>query len=256
MISIWTAAKAQFAFALFFLNASVELVIADDPTRSKTLFEEKIRPLMIAKCGSCHGPLKQEGALRIDSGKALAKGGDSGAALDNSEPLNSEFFVRITSSDASIRMPPEGKPLSAIEIDTIREWLQSGAKYPLNENTVERPEDHWFFHPPAPQSIPNVTGYETWDHPIDRFLAEEWVANGLEPAPELTDKRRLLRRVSIDLNGIPPSLEQVSKFLADDSGNAYERVVDELLKSPPYGVRWGRHWMDVWRSCDESQDDT
>ena len=240
-----------------FVNASaLASPTSDTNGESLQLYSAKIKPMLQAKCTTCHGPLKQEGGLRLDSGSFMEKGGDSGAVLDHLSPLSSEIFRRLTSSDESIRMPPEGKALSAADVDVVRNWLQSGAKVPANEIAVERPESHWHFQRPSKVDPPNVSGYGTLVNPIDRFIAQEWQARGIDPAPELTDKRVLLRRVSMDLTGLPPSMEQLNSYMSDERPEAYEHAVDRLLESTGFGIRWGRHWMDVWRCCDETQDDT
>jgi hypothetical protein len=149
---------------------------------------------------------------------------------------SSELLARVTAEDESLRMPPEGKPLSAQEVDVLRRWIDEGAEY----------RKHWAFVPPAQREPPAIEGAnQSWVRtPIDAFILAQLQANNLQPAPR-ADKRTLCRRAYFDLTGLPPTFEAVESFVRDNDPGAYERIVEHLLNSPHYGERWARHWLDV-----------
>lgn len=200
-----------------------------------------VKPLLKERCFACHGALKQKAKLRLDTVAAMTEGGRNGPAVTAGDPAGSILIERVTDPDH--RMPPEGKPLTDAQIALLTEWVRAGAKAPKDEVPEADPKDHWAFQPvkrPAPPAPGN---------PVDAFLAAEWERRGLTPSPP-ADKPTLLRRVYLDLTGLPPTRHDLAAFLADDSPDAYEKVVDRLLASPRYGERWARHWMDVWRYSD------
>ncbi|MFN0056308.1 MAG: DUF1553 domain-containing protein [Planctomycetales bacterium] len=217
-------------------------------------YERQIRPVLKERCLACHGALKQKGGLRLDTAALAIRGGDSGAAIVPTDAAASLLLERITAADAAERMPPEGEPLTPEQIATFQAWVAQGAQAPANEQPERDPRDHWAFRPPARPAIPadvaTGAGHERWSlNPIDAFLAVEHRARGLTPRPP-ADRRVWLRRVSLDLIGLPPTVEDMEAFVADQSPEAYEQVVTRLLDSPHYGERWGRHWMDLWRYSD------
>ncbi|MBW3595650.1 MAG: DUF1553 domain-containing protein [Planctomycetes bacterium] len=207
-----------------------------------------VKPLLKAKCYACHGALKQEGGLRLDTAASAIAGGDSGAAISAGDAEGSLLIERVTSEDESLRMPQEGAALSTEEIEILRYRINGGAAAPEHESTDRDPRDHWAFRRPQRPAIPQVAG-DPQENPIDAFLAAERERRGLSPQPPL-ERSLLLRRVYLDLIGLPPTREELRAFLADDSPDAYERVVRRLLDSPQHGERWARHWMDVWRYSD------
>lgn len=213
-------------------------------------YAREVKAVLAARCGACHGALKQESDLRVDTAASLIAGGLSGPAVEPGSAATSELILRITSADAD-RMPPpeEGAPLTAEEIAAIRQWIDAGAPAPPDEVGEADPRDHWAFKPPQRPAVPTVADPAWVRNPIDAFIAADRDAHGLAPQSP-ADKRLLLRRVHLDLVGLPPTREQLAAFDADQSPDAYERVVDRLLASPQYGERWGRHWMDVWRYSD------
>lgn len=233
-------------------------------------YEKQIKPVLQSRCYACHGVLKQEAGLRLDTVKSALAGGDSGTAIDPANVDGSLMIRRIASSDASTRMPPEGEPLKPAEIEAVKSWIRQGAAAPPNETPEKDPRDHWAFRapvrPPVPKPLPatslgnnpggkNIPGPENSDprdwtlNPIDAFIAVEHRRLGLTPQKP-ADRRIWIRRVSLDLVGLPPTHDETEAFLKDESPQAYERVVDRLLDSPHYGERWGRHWMDLWRYSD------
>jgi hypothetical protein len=207
-----------------------------------------IKPILTQKCYNCHGALQQKSELRVDTVKFLRQGGSEGPAIVPGHSDKSPLVQHLTASNGARRMPPatDGEPLSDKQIALVRAWIDQGAKGPADERPEADPRDHWAFRPPIaskPRSAANGS------NPIDAFLAAEWVKHGLTPQP-LADKRLLLRRVYLDLIGLPPSRAEIESFVRDSSPDAYEKVVDRLLASPQYGERWARHWMDVWRYSD------
>lgn len=229
---------------LLVLAASVPCM-ADD---SAVDYVREVKPILHERCYSCHGALKQEGGLRLDTAELARKGGDSGAAIVPKDLAGSSMISRITATDESVRMPPEGKPLTEDQISLITRWIESGAEAPLNESPEEDPRQHWAYKKPTRPELPVVAGNQS-SNPIDAFIAAQREARGVVAMPR-TDKATLLRRVYLDLIGVPPSAEDLQAFISDESPQAYEHVVDKLLSSPQHGERWGRHWMDVWRYSD------
>lgn len=217
-------------------------------------FEKSIRPLLVERCEKCHGPEKQWSSLRLDSRETVLSGGDSGAAISLETPKESLILTRVRSSDADERMPPKEDPLSEQQIADLEKWIAMGAPFPSSEVTkgkIKRDPNHWAFSPPTEQTVPQYEGVPFVRTPIDAFVYQRLVVNGMRPTDE-TDRRTLLRRVTFDLTGLPPTPEEVDAFVADQSPNAYEKVVERLLASPGYGERWGRHWLDVARYSDSN----
>lgn len=213
----------------------------------KVEYERDVKPILRAHCFRCHGPLKTESGLRLDT-KALAlKGGENGPALVPRDTDNSRILQRITGDDAS-RMPPEGAPLSQAEIGTLKTWIAGGAVSPADE-VAEDPRAHWAYQPIQRAAVPAIEEGNWSLNPIDAFIAHRHRQENITPRP-VAARHVLLRRVSLDLTGLPPSRKELREFLADTSPAAYQRAVDRLLASPHYGERWGRHWLDVWRYSD------
>ncbi len=220
------------------------IAFADGPVD----YEKQVKVILKERCFACHGALKQESGLRLDTGQLIREGGDSGAAVVAKNPQESLLIERVSSEDEVERMPPEGESLTAEQIETLKLWIAQGAVSPKNEQPEADPRDHWAFRPPRRPAVPKVAAKDI-ANPIDAFVARklaEHELNLVEAAP----KHVLLRRVYLNLVGIPPTREELNAFLADKSPDAYERVVDRLLKSPRHGERWARHWMDVWRYSD------
>lgn len=210
-------------------------------------FLRDVRPILKERCFACHGALQQQASLRVDSLASLHQGGDSGAAIDRQSPESSRILERIAAEEPSLRMPPEGQPLTSQQLQTIRAWLVGGAMIRGEDRPEPSPQEHWAFQKPVRQPTPNVT--TDVDQPLDAWIADKAAREGVELSGSVA-KEGWIRRVFIDLTGLPPSWEEVEAFVSDDSPDASERVVDRLLASPAYGQRWGRHWMDVWRYSD------
>ncbi len=208
-----------------------------------------VKPVLKARCFACHGSLKQKAKLRLDAVALIRKGGRHGPTIKPGDAQESLLIQRVTEVDEAARMPPQGKPLSAKQIALLKAWINAGAPAPAKDKPEEDPRLHWAFRNPVRPSLPAVPGRSSNRNPVDAFVAAERTRRGVRASPP-ADRTTLLRRVYLDLIGLPPSREQLHAFLADDAPDAYEKVVDQLLASPQYGERWGRHWMDVWRYSD------
>lgn len=205
-----------------------------------------VRPILSDKCFACHGPdvNKREASLRLDiadSAYKALKDDPSAFVIVPGDPNHSAVYQRITAEDSSMLMPPveSNLRLTHHEIEIIKKWIKQGAKY----------EPHWAFTPPTQPALPEVDDEDWPNNEIDYFILEKIEAKGLSPNEE-ADKERLLKRVSLDLTGLPPTLEMMDAFLADDSENAYEKIVDQLMSSPAYGEKMALHWLDVARYAD------
>ncbi|WP_425617047.1 DUF1553 domain-containing protein [Anatilimnocola sp. NA78] len=211
-------------------------------------YASKIKPVLRERCYACHGVLKQEGGLRLDTVQLATKGGDSGAAIKAGD-ATSLIIARVSAAEESERMPPEGEPLKPAEVEAMKAWIAAGALAPADEQPERDPREHWAFKNPVRPPLPTVANPAWAQNPIDAFIAAEHAKRNLTPQPA-ADKRLWLRRVSLDLVGLPPTTDEQTAFLADNSAEAYDKVVTRLLDSPQYGERWGRHWMDIWRFSD------
>ena len=226
-----------------------------------TFFEQKIRPLLVQRCFECHadGPKGAKGGLRLDSAGGVTTGGDSGAVVVPGKPDESLLVEAILYKQEGVQMPPRGK-LPAGEIELLTEWVRRGALFPPSTGEgekVRRPtgidfgegRKFWSFQPLATHPAP-ATAEPTWCRSsIDPFILKRLEQQGLKPSPP-ADRRTLLRRLSFDLIGLPPTADELAEFQDDTSPNAVERQVDRLLASPHYGERWGRFWLDLVRYCD------
>ena len=225
-------------------------------------FESRIRPLLLAKCGKCHGAEKQEGSLRLDSLAGILQGGEIGPALIPKQADKSLLLAAVSHRNPDLKMPPNGK-LSDVEIADLKRWIELGAPHPdmLKAGTTIAPRKgkidydearkFWSFRPVVRSAAPAVKNAAWPRTDIDRFVLAKLEAQQLEPA-KAADKRTLIRRATLDLIGLPPTPEEVELFLADESPEAFQKVVDRLLESPHYGERWGRHWLDVARYADSN----
>ncbi|MFH1303614.1 MAG: DUF1553 domain-containing protein [Planctomycetota bacterium] len=210
---------------------------------------KQIKPILAEKCYACHSSLKQESELRLETRDLMLKGGDSGAVIVPGKVDESLLLQRILATEDEQMPPPqEGSRLSDHEIELIKAWIQGGAVSP-KEEIPGSPKDHWSFQPPLKADIPQITSDAAVLNPIDAFLAVQRKQQGLVTVKPAS-KRVLLRRVYLDLIGLPPTQAELQDFLNDSDSDAYEKVVQKLLASPQYGERWGRHWMDIWRYTD------
>lgn len=212
-------------------------------------FETRIRPVLVNACFRCHGDLKTSGTLRVDSREALLKGGDSGAAIVPGKPDES-VLIRAIRREADVSaMPPEkDKALRPDQIDAFVTWIKNGAVWPAKTAKFEATK-HWAFEPIRSAAPPEIQDKAWAKTNIDFFIRAKQEAAGVRPAP-FSDKRTLIRRAAFDLTGLPPTPEEIAAFESDSSQQAFESVVNRLLKSPHYGEHWGRHWLDLVRYAD------
>ena len=208
-------------------------------------FDQEIRPLLQAKCVDCHGPKKNKADLRLDAKPYAFKGGESGPVVVAGQPHKSLLLERITTQDEDQKMPPKGEPLTATQIEKVRQWIAEGAVWPENEadRAASRDPrlDHWSVQP-----IRTDFGQAK---AVDDFVVSKLKSSGLVLSSE-ADRRTLIRRLSFDLLGLPPTPEKVERFVRDPDPHAYEKLVDEFLASPRYGERWARHWLDIAHYAD------
>jgi hypothetical protein len=210
-------------------------------------FARDIQPIFASRCERCHGSDLQRSQLRLDSRSAALRGGLSGKVIVPGRSGDSLLVQHLTGA-LKPRMPFEGPPLPAAEVARIRAWIDAGAPGPADvAETKER--KHWAYVKPARPEVPAVTAAAWVKNPIDAFVLARLEKEGLAPSPEAS-KEALIRRVSLDLVGLPPTLAEIDAFLADDAKDAYEKVVDRLLASPHYGERWARPWLDLARYAD------
>ena len=212
-------------------------------------FETAVRPLLKAHCWRCHGEEEEfKGSLDARTARLLLKGGESGAAIVPGDHANSLLYQRVATGE----MPPDVKKLSPADVAVLARWIDSGAKTLRDEPAELAPGDtfsveereHWSFQPIRRPPLPQVQNAQQAPSPIDAFLLARLESKGQSFGPP-ADRPALIRRLSYDLTGLPPTPSAVERFLADNSPNAYERLVDDLLASPTYGERWARHWLDV-----------
>jgi hypothetical protein len=245
-------------FGLFLVAAWPEPAsAAEKPTpEQEKFFESQIRPLLAQHCFKCHGAEKQKGSLRLDSRGHLLAGGESGPAIEPGKPDESLLIEAVRYQ--SFEMPPSG-PLAEKEIQALETWIKMGAPWPgdtgeivhRSESDPFTPDDRawWAFQPVASPVPPKIPDDRWCRNDIDRFIAARLASAQLTPAPE-AEKRTLIRRLYFDLIGLPPTPDDVDRFLDDDDPDAYEHLVERLLESPQYGERWARHWLDLVRYAD------
>jgi len=212
-------------------------------------YRRDVKPIFSSRCYSCHGALRQKAGLRLDTGALIRKGSRSGPVVVPGKSDESALIDAVMGKDR-IRMPPEkeGAALTEKQIAVLRAWIDQGAKAP-DEPVPEDPRKHWAFQKPVRPPLPKVADPVWSRNPLDAFLAATHEKAKLRPRPPAL-KETLLRRVHLDLIGLPPTRDELQAFLKDESPDAYEQVVDRLLADPRHGERWARHWMDVWRYSD------
>jgi hypothetical protein len=283
----WSLAKFAYcaASAILALVAMPGVASAVDEAKGIEHFEKYIRPLLVERCFDCHAQGERRGGLRLDTARGLSQGGDSGRLLIPFDPDGSLLVQALTYQNEHLQMPPDGR-LSDIEIERVVQWIRLGAVDPRKleshsegtgdeEHVVERAVGNgqssdaaesvaaqvggrlWSLQPLGDPPLPSLASEWLVAHPewpgteIDHFIGQKLHEAGLTPAPP-GGRRELIRRVTFDLTGLPPTPEEVETFVADSRPDALDRVVDRLLASPRYGERWGRHWLDVARYADSN----
>jgi len=248
-VAVAASGAAAIALAVSVSSVRVSLAAAEPGRRGDRLateiaFNRVIRPILSENCFKCHGPdsAARKGGLRLDTFEgATARLADGRAAIVPGDPAASVLLQRIASHDPEARMPPpaEGKTVTSAQMESLRAWIEAGAPW----------EAHWSFIPPVRPQPPRAANDRWSRSDVDRFIFDRLLREGLSPSPEAS-REALLRRVSFDLTGLPPSPEAIEAFLADRSPDAYERVVDRMLASPAYGEHMTRYWLDAARYGD------
>ena len=228
---------------VFVATLVVLLWSTPSPADDAEFFEREIRPILVGTCLRCHGPEKHEGGLRVDSREAILKGGESGPAMMPKDVDASRIVKAIRYDSDDLKMPPSSK-MSDKEIAAITEWIRRGAPWPESSG-ARLTVPHWAFQPVKPVALPE----DPASNPIDKFINVALRQHGLTPVGR-ADKVALIRRATFDLTGLPPNPDDVASFLADESPDAFARVVERLLASKHYGEKWGRHWLDIVRYAD------
>jgi cytochrome c553 len=233
-------------------------LIAEDTVAA--FFEKEIRPALVQHCVRCHGEEKVQGGLRLDTREGWQAGGDSGPAIIAGDP-QSLLLQAIEYEDINLEMPPRGK-LPETTIAAFQKWIRKGAFDPRSKGrlgdknqgntvTIEQGKKFWAFQPLLAPVSPELSDSNWPSNDIDRFVLAKLVEKGIKPAGDAT-KENLLRRLTYDLTGLPPTSDQIERFLADESDGATDKVIDRLLQSGHFGERWGRHWLDVVRFAESS----
>jgi len=215
-------------------------------------YARDVQPILARACVSCHGAAKQRGGLRLDTATGLREGGDSGPALVPGDSSRSRLYQAITGTNDVPVMPAKGPRLAAAEVGCIKAWIDQGATIPVKAASggAVAKVTHWAFQPVKPPAVPPIQ-QGMIRNPIDAFIRARLEKEGLKPSSE-ADRVTLLRRLALDLTGLPPTPEEIDAFVNDDRAGAYERQVDRLLASPHYGERWARHWLDLARYADSN----
>src|SRR5579884_1454862 len=205
-------------------------------------FSRDIQPIFAERCYACHGPRQQMNGLRFDDRSAamrvIVPGKSSASAL----------IQRVSSTNKRFAMPPVGAPLTAAQIAKLRAWIDAGANWPASASSAPAAA-HWSFRPVSRPAVPAIKQRNWVRNPVDAFILARLEKEGVAPSPE-ADRATLIRRVSYDLTGLPPSPEELHDFLEDKHPDAYERLVDRLIASPHYGEKWARYWLDLAHYAD------
>jgi mono/diheme cytochrome c family protein len=239
----------QFVVVVFGL--AVAIATAAEP-RDADFFRRDVQPILTAQCVECHGPNKQENGLRLDFGAAILRGGDNGPAVAVGKAAESLLIQAVLgTSDNVSRMPLKKQPLSESQVAIIRQWIDGGAIVPADPATPATKSTHWAFQKPQRPALQGVFESAWPTGPIDSFVLARLEQEKLVHS-DAAERPTLIRRAALDLNGLPPSPDEVEAFVTDQAPDAYERAIDRLLASPHYGERWGRHWLDLARYADSN----
>ena len=234
------------------LAAAPDISKLPPPTDRPVDFVKDIQSIFSKNCYGCHGPKKQEAAFRLDSKQIALKGGELGPAIIPGRSGGSLLIHLVAGLVEGKVMPQKGDRLTTEQIRLLRAWIDQGANWPESASVeVEDKRQHWAFKAPVRPLEPNVKSAKWRRNPIDSFILARLEKQGLQPSPE-ADRVTLIRRLSLDLIGLPPTIQEVDSFLDDKSPDAYEKLVERLLSSAHYGERWGRHWLDVARYADSN----
>lgn len=259
-----TTKTTRLALALLLAGGASASQAADSLTQAKmAYFESKVRPVFARNCYRCHSEREgsAKGGFTMDTRAGMLKGGDSGPVVVPGRPEQSLLVKAIQYYDGDLQMPPDNKKLLDGEINALTQWVLMGAPYPEGTASVvssalsydQSVLGHWAFQPVKSPQPPSVVHADWVNTPVDQFIVARIEQKGMKPN-QLADKPTVLRRLYFDLIGLPPTPEEMVAFVKDESPNAYEKVVDRLLRSNHFGERWGRHWLDVARYADTKGD--
>src|SRR4051794_32988540 len=232
------------ALPLAFLSTALPVLVC----AQSAPVEESARKILSARCASCHGEAKMSD-LDVRQLDTLLKGGKHGPAIIPKNAAESLLYKAVK-REGELQMPPGKTPLRPAEVETLRAWIDAGAKWDSNVKAIQQ-SSWWSFRKPQRPPVPAVKDTGWVHNPIDAFILARLDKEGLPPAPA-ADRRTLVRRAYFDLHGLPPTPKEVEEFVNDKSENAYEKLMDRLLESPRYGERWGRYWLDLVRYADTS----
>jgi hypothetical protein len=243
--------------AVALLTAPTAFAQAPSAADNVHFFETKVRPVLVTRCYACHSAAtKPAGGLRVDDRNGLLQGGDSGPAVIPGDPDASLLLTRIRHTNPKRRMPKEGDPLTDAELKDLDAWINNGAAWPAEQLPASLGKSkasyerlrarHWAYQPLKQVPVPEVNNPSWARNEIDRFILAKLNQKKLSPVRD-AGRRDLIRRLTFDLTGLPPAPAEIEAFVGDKHANAYERLVDQLLASPRFGERWGRHWLDVAR---------
>jgi mono/diheme cytochrome c family protein len=222
------------------------------PAAGTVDFARDVQPILAGHCYECHGPRKHESQLRWDNKQIALEGGERGPDLIPGKSSDSRVIQLVAGLTPDLVMPPKGDRLTAEEIGLLRAWIDQGAPWPESASVkAADPRHHWAFKAPVRPPVPSVKDRHWPRNPIDSFVLARLEAEKLRPAPE-AERATLLRRLSLDLTGLPPTLQEINDFVSDRSAEAYPKQVERLLASPHYGECWARHWLDVARYADSN----
>ena len=232
------------------INSQLSTASLPPAARRPIDFAKDIQPIFAVHCYDCHGPNKQEAQFRLDAREIAFKGGELGPAIIPGKSAESLLIRAVAGVKPDLVMPKKGERLTAEQIGLLRAWIDQGANWPESASAnVADKRNHWAFKTPVRPLVPALKNKKWARNPIDNFVLARLDKEKLKPSPE-ADRRTLIRRLSLDLTGLPPTIKEVEQFVADRRPDAYEQLVERLLASPHYGERWGRHWLDAARYAD------
>ena len=232
------------------IGLSVQFVLHRGGFAEPVDYVRDIKPILARHCTECHGRKEQENGLRLDTVATALTGGNSGPAIVAGKSSESLLIDAITGANEVAKMPPDGDGLSDKEVTFLTRWIDEGAKAPTEVIPPIVRIKHWSFELPTRSLLPQ-SGKRLAQNAIDSFVLGRLEDEGLRPSPQ-ADRAVLIRRLSLDLRGLPPTTDEIDSFVGDSRPDAYDRLVDRLLAAPGYGERWGRHWLDVARYADSN----
>ena len=250
--------RSASTIAIAFVFLKFSSLMADDAKPLPPVIERQVdfvaevQPILRKTCYSCHGAEEQEAGLRLDMKARAFEGGDGGKSIVPGDSSKSRLIALVAGLDEDTGiMPPEGEgtPLAPEQIAVLRAWVDQGANWPDDADVAATASTHWSFQPIANPTLPTPNEIEWVKNPIDAFILHRLEAEGIRPSEEAS-RETLMRRVYLDLLGLPPSPQELDSFLRDSRADAYDRMVEQVLSSPHYGERWGRHWLDLARYAD------